>query len=86
MSEPKLIRYNHLHRLMERRDEKGFPVPFRMKYICMDGEVMEANNVICTSVDVRHKKRNIRFLESGQVRTIHDVLVLEVNDYKILVG
>ena len=52
----------------------------------MDGEVMEAKNVVCTSVDVRHKKRNIKFLDSGQVRTIHDALVLEVNGFKILVG
>lgn len=86
MSEPKLLRYNHLHRVMECRDERGFPVPFNMKYICMDGEVMEVKNVVCTSVDVRHKKRNIKFLDSGQVRTIHDALVLEVNGFKILVG
>lgn len=86
MSEVKLLRYNHLRRVMECRDEKGRPVPFRLKYICLDGEIMEANNVICTSVDVRHRKRNIKFVDSGQVRTIYDVLVLEVNDKKILVG
>lgn len=86
MSEPKLLRYNHLNRVMGRRDDEGRPVPFRVRYICMDGEVMEAKNVICTSVDVRRRKRNIKFLDSGQVRTIHDVLVIEVNDFKILVN
>lgn len=86
MSEPKLLRYNHLYRLMERKDELGKPKSFRLKYICMDGTIMESSNVICTSVDVRHRKRNIRFVDSGQVRTIHDVLVLEVDDFKIVVN
>ena len=71
---------------MERKDQTGKAVPFRLKYICMDGTVMESQKVICTSVDIRHHKRNIKFVDSGQVRTIHDVLVLEVDDFKIVVN
>lgn len=86
MPEQKLLKYQHIRRLAERTDEKGYPVPFRLKYLCLNGEVMEANNVVTTSVDVRHKKRNILFLDSGQVRTIHDVLILEIDNHKIVVS
>lgn len=86
MPEQKLLKYQHIRRLAERTDEKGYPVPFRLKYLCLNGEVMESNNVVTTSVDVRRKKRNILFLDSGQVRTIHDVLILEINNHKIVVS
>lgn len=86
MTQPKLLRYNHLRQLMERTDEQGVPVPFRFKYICMDGEIMTGENVVTTSVDVRRKTRTVLFLNSGEYRTIHDVLVLEVNDTKIIVN
>ena len=86
MSEQKLLRYQHIRRLTERTDEKGYPVPFSMKYLCLNGEVMEARNVVTTSVDTWNKKRTILFLDSGQYRTIHDVLILEVNNHKIVVS
>lgn len=86
MNEQKLLRYQYIRRLAERTDEKGYPIPFRLKYLCLNGEVMEADNVVTTSVDLRHKKRNILFLDSGQVRTIHDVLILEINNHKIVVS
>jgi len=57
-----------------------------MKYLCLNGEVMEAHNVVTTSVDTWNKKRTILFLDSGQYRTIHDVLILEVNNHKIVVS
>lgn len=86
MPEQKLLRYQHIRRLAERTDEKGYPVPFNIKYLCLNGEVMEAKNVVTTSVDVWHKKRTILFLDSGQYRTIHDVLILEINNHKIVVS
>ena len=86
MAQPKLLRYNHLRQLMEKVDEQGEPVPFSFKYICMDGEIMTGVNVVTTSVDVRRKMRTVLFLNSGEYRTIHDVLVLEVNDTKIIVN
>lgn len=86
MPEQKLLRYQHIRRLAERTDEKGNPIPFNLKYLCLNGEVMEAKNVVTTSVDVRRKKRTILFLDSGQYRTIHDVLILEINNHKIVVS
>ena len=70
---------------MERKDERGNPVPFSFRYIKKNGEIMEGENVVCTSVDVKKKMRTIKFLESGQVRTIHDVLLISVDDTRIIV-
>lgn len=86
MEQLKLLRYQFIRRLAERTDRKGNPVPFDIEYICMDGNVMKAEGVITTSVDVRHKRRNIRILSSGEVRTIRDVLVTRINDTKIVVN
>lgn len=86
MAEQRLLRYNLLRLLTEKKDADGNPVPFDMKYICMDGEIMDARNVVTTSVDVKKRTRTILFLNSGEYRTIHDVLVLQVNDTKIIVS
>lgn len=86
MTQQKLLRYQFVRRLVERKDERGLPVPFRIKYVCQNGEVITGNNCITTSVDVKRKRRNIMFLDSGEVRTLHDVLILEVNDTKIVVS
>ena len=81
----KLLQYKHVHLLMERKDERGNPVPFSFRYIKKNGEIMEGENVVCTSVDVKKKMHTIKFLESGQVRTIHDVLLISVDDTRIIV-
>lgn len=86
INQQKLLRYQFVRRLVDKKDEKGLPVPFRIKYACLNGEVIEGKNCVTTSVDVRKKTRNIMFLDSGQVRMLHDVLILEVNDTKIVVN
>lgn len=82
----KLLRYQYIRRLAERKDEMGKPVPFRLQYLCMDGTLLTGENVITTSVNVRRKMRTVKFLESGESRTLHDVLILRINDTKIVVS
>lgn len=82
----KLLRYQHARMMMERVDENGNRVPFSMRYVTMRGEIQEFKNVVTTSVNVRKRMRTIRFLDSGEQRTIHDVLILNVNDTKIIVN
>lgn len=82
----KLLRYQYIRRLAERKDEEGNPVPFRLKCLCLDGTVLEGKNVITTSVNLRKKTRNVMFLDSGEKRTLHDVLILKINDTKIIVS
>lgn len=70
---------------MERVDEQGNPVPFRLIYVTMDGEIIDEEGCICTSVDTYYKRRNIRF-KSGITRTIRDVLILQIDDTKIRIN
>ena len=82
----KILRYQHAKMLMERVDEEGNRVPFNMRYVTMNGEIQEFKNVVTTSVNARKRMRNIQFIDSGEQRTIHDVLILSVNDTKIIVN
>ncbi len=70
---------------MERKDERGNPVPFSFKYIKKNGEILEAQDVVCTSANVKKKTHTIKFLNSGEVRTIHDVLLISIDDTRIVV-
>ena len=80
----KVLNYKHVHRLMERKDEDGNPIPFSFRYIKLNGEVMDAENVVCTSVNVKNRTHSVKF-ENGQVRTIHDVLLVSIDDTRIVV-
>lgn len=83
----KLLRYQHVRRLVERTDGDGNPVPFKLKYISKStGELIVAENVITISVNVKKRKRNVKFLNSGEVRTIHDVLIVGIDDTRIVVS
>lgn len=83
----KLLRYQYIRRLAERKDEEGNPVPFRLEYISKKhGELLVGERVITTSVEVKKKKRNVKFLDSGETRTIHDVLIYKINDTRIIVS
>lgn len=86
MQQEKLLRYQYIRRLAERKDEEGNAVPFRLEYITMGGELLVGERVITTSVNVRRKMRTVKFLDSGEVRTIHDVLIRKINDTRIIVS
>ena len=81
----KLLNYKYCHLLMERKDEKGNPVPFSFRYIKKNGDILDAKNVVCTSANVKKKTHTVKFLDSGEVRTIHDVLLISIDDTRIIV-
>ena len=66
-------------------DEKGNPVPFSFRYIKKNGDILDAKNVVCTSANVKKKTHTVKFLDSGEVRTIHDVLLISIDDTRIIV-
>lgn len=86
MQQEKLLRHQYIRRLAERKDEEGNAVPFRLEYITLGGELLVGERVITTSVNVKRKMRTVKFLESGEVRTLHDVLIRKINDTRIIVS
>lgn len=82
----KVLHYKYAYKLMERKDEDGRPVPFSFKYISLKGEIVNGKNVVTTSADAKHKTHTVKFLDSeGQIRKIHDVLLVSIDDTQIMV-
>lgn len=56
-------------------------VPFSIKYITKDGKV-ESGHVVCISVDANRLQRKIKYVDSGEIRVVNDLLVMEINGTK----
>ena len=81
----KVLDYREAYKLMEATDELGKPKPFDVEFITKDGVRQTAYGVVCSSVAMNKGMRRIFYPESGQWRWIHDVLILQINDTRILV-
>lgn len=99
LAKRKVLEYRSMYLILDKHDKNGEPVPFRIKYLCKDGSIMKENNVVCTKRDKKKGTSNIMLLDTKdsseyakqhgikkvQVRTIRDILILELNDYHIIV-
>lgn len=83
----KHISSKYIKALTERHDENGDHIPFSIAYVCLDGSVkdLREKEIICIGVDPRHRRRTIKHRVSGKIRTIHDCLILRINDSKIVI-
>lgn len=81
----KALDYREAYKLMEARDESGNPKPFNVEFLTKEGVRQTAYGVVCSSVLKKKGMRRILYPSSGEFRWIHDVLVLQINDTKILV-
>lgn len=80
----RLMKYDKLRLLIEREDENGRKIPFDILYCTKEGKVIANKGCICTGVDTRHRRHTYRMGGSGLPRTFRDVLVMRVNEYKIV--
>jgi uncharacterized protein YwbE len=53
-------------------------VNVKLKFIKSTGQVVECNNVVCTSSHFRPRTYNVRF-ENGEIRKVKHVSIIEVN-------
>ncbi len=44
---------------------------------------MEADDVVSLSYDRYKGTRSIKFMRSGQIRTIHDVCIVGIDDFEV---
>ncbi|MBN2747354.1 MAG: hypothetical protein JXR34_11570 [Bacteroidales bacterium] len=58
-------------------------IPFSFKAITKKGELLEGDNCVCTSSNNKRKTRNIKFLDSEEIRTIHDIQIIEFNGKEV---
>ncbi|NDV96445.1 hypothetical protein D0T84_16210 [Dysgonomonas sp. 521] len=50
-----------------------------------DASVMECKGVVCTSSNFKNSTFNIRFPESGEIRTIRAICIHEVNGKDVFI-
>lgn len=59
----------------------GDPVDLRVWK--KDGSIMELRNVVSLRYDFKGGWRNIKVLESGEIRKIRDCLIFEINGLEV---
>lgn len=57
--------------------------PVSLVYIKKNGQRMEARNIVSLRYDFYTGLRTIKFLTNGQKRTIHDVLIIAINEFEV---
>ncbi len=60
-------------------------VPFHVKYVTKAGR-LEEGNCICINVDRRKGMRRVMFVDSHQFRWIYDILIIEINGFRVING
>ena len=88
MEHLKPLHYSRLRDILEREDEHGEHIPVSISYACLNGAVVDIQEkiCICIGVDPRHRRRTLKFIGSNEIRTVHDCLILRVNDSRIIVS
>lgn len=87
MEEPKRrLRYTEAYKLMNAKDANGKQKPFDIKFVSKTGTICECEH--CQKAVSFEKKSGMRkiILENGEFRNIYDVLILQINDTRILVN
>jgi hypothetical protein len=56
-----------------------------IKFWEKDGNIVVANDVICTSSFHHGNSFNIKFLNSGQFRKVRAITVFEINDLEVFI-
>ena len=81
----KRLLWTEAYKLMTAKDKAGKNKPFDIRFVCLDGTVNELTGVQ-SSFSYNHKTgmRRIK-LANGGFRNMYDVLILQINDTRILV-
>lgn len=58
-------------------------VPFYVRFLTKSGHVDEGR-CVCLSVDTMRHQRKVKFVESGDIRVVNDILVLEVDGTRFI--
>ena len=77
--------WTEAYKLMDRKDAIGRPKSFDIKFVCRDGQVDEIHNVQKTVSYNRKTGMRRLLLQNGRFRNIYDVLILQINETKIIV-
>lgn len=54
-----------------------------LSVISVKGKVLNFEDVISLSYDRYKGTRSVKFIRSGEIRTIHDVCIIGINDFDV---
>jgi len=60
------------------------PEPVDLVVVDKTGRVLEMNNCIGLKFDKYKGTRRVKLLDSGQIRTIRDILVMKINGCEVM--
>lgn len=67
------------------RDMLKRPDPVDLVVVTKDGRVLALNNCVGLKFDLYKGTRRIKMLDSGQIRTVRDILILSVNGCEVMI-
>ena len=82
----KRLRVTDAYKLLNRTDITGKPIPFSVKFVTKDGRVDVAENCIKTVSYNRISGMRRIILSNGEYRNIYDILILQIDDTKIIIN
>lgn len=82
----RMLSYKRLRLLLYRTTPDGKRIPFTIRFVShQTGELIEWHNVVCTSRNARKRTHTFVSTVSHNYRTVKDILILMVDNYKIIV-
>lgn len=82
-----------IYMLAEKKDEQGRFIPYSIRAVTKDGELIEHDRVVHVPVKkgdmraIRSQRRGVRrfkILSSGEIREVYECLIIEVNETRFL--
>lgn len=69
--------------LLDPADKNITRQPFLVEFGTLGGDVVKGN-VVCTSSNFKNDTFNFKFIDSGEIRTAHAVLMLSLNGKEVM--
>ncbi len=63
--------------------ERGAPVS--LSIVRKNGSILRAEDVVSLRFDIYRGTRQIKYIRSGQIRTIHDVCIIAIDDFEVFI-
>ncbi|MDR1551877.1 MAG: hypothetical protein LBS69_00215 [Prevotellaceae bacterium] len=73
-----MIHISQIHKEVERLPE------FSIRFVDREGDIIDCRRCICTSWHSSGRTMNIKFLESGEIRKIRRVSIIEFNGQRVV--
>lgn len=73
------LHISQVRRILDRGDRVSLLI------VKKNGSLMRAVDVVSLSYDIYAGTRTIKYMRSGEKRTIHDVQIIAINDYDVFI-